>query len=326
VVEYICPRCKDEGYVHGWQGTVFDLSSYLDSEATGNRGFCIPIETYPDLCRIEGLSDEARAVLASGVYYGDEIVLSGQPDQLRDLAMAVARGVEQMPGPQRRATLYAALERMAAPVGPAAVDLEDVPLTPPRLDATPEDTGSEPDEPMAAAGEAAPLSAAPAEHAATGSRPIGQAGPRPHDEHREPVGDAPQLPDMEHPGSTPADVSLGYAWPLPRALQRWAVIVHPKQPFLDWVAETCGGDREEYEHVYEARIYLLKNCKSIAQAERRLRKEYLRILEAEIATCAFDPTPWPQDRTFKMFRDWFQYEFCTYVVDLADGSLVSDEG
>jgi hypothetical protein len=37
-----------------------------------------------------------------------------------------------------------------------------------------------------------------------------------------------------------------------------------------------------------------------------------------------DQLKWPENRTYKMFTDWFDIEFCSMVLDLEDADITKE--
>ena len=58
---------------------------------------------------------------------------------------------------------------------------------------------------------------------------------------------------------------------------------------------------------------------------RLLAKGFDIIFEAELEGWYTLELAWPQQRTFAMFREWFQITLCSCIEDLCEGPIVDDE-
>lgn len=107
------------------------------------------------------------------------------------------------------------------------------------------------------------------------------------------------------------------------ALNRCAVSVVPRQPLLDWAAglglELPGAAARE------AGLYLLPPYATDAEAEVLLRRAHAVIFATELAVWCPVQHLWPQDRSYGVFRRWFEPRFHPLVQDLvAGGQFTAD--
>jgi hypothetical protein len=107
-------------------------------------------------------------------------------------------------------------------------------------------------------------------------------------------------------------------------LNRGALIVRPKQPYLDWAA-TLDGSGVVPDVTGEQTVYLIPSFEDDDEAERILKKVYAEIFERELDGWHTDETAWPQNRTLAMFKKWFQVELHSVVEDLCGYELADDE-
>ena len=108
-------------------------------------------------------------------------------------------------------------------------------------------------------------------------------------------------------------------------LNRAALIVRPKQPFLDWAAGLDdSGLVPDVES--EKTVYLIPEFESDEEGLRVLKRVYAEIFERELDGWHTDPSAWPQKRDFKTFQQWFSVELHSVVEDVVDDALIDDEG
>lgn len=106
-------------------------------------------------------------------------------------------------------------------------------------------------------------------------------------------------------------------------LNRSAVIVTPKQPFLDWLrrVDPTSADITMEELKSEPTLYLLPDCEDDEHMVAHVRKASARIFEDQLDGWYRDETTWPTDRSFGAFRRWFDYQAHTLMLDLCGTPL-----
>lgn len=83
-------------------------------------------------------------------------------------------------------------------------------------------------------------------------------------------------------------------------VNRSAVVVKPKQPFLDWLhtADPTSLGLTLQELVREPAIYLIPECDTSAEVDEVLRELCEEIFIEQLAGWFNDRTTWPRDRGF----------------------------
>lgn len=61
------------------------------------------------------------------------------------------------------------------------------------------------------------------------------------------------------------------------------------------------------------------------QFEELLAEVYDIIFKRELYSWHRDETAFPENRTFAMFREWFDVEYHTIVIDLLDEEIVAED-
>ena len=107
-------------------------------------------------------------------------------------------------------------------------------------------------------------------------------------------------------------------------LNRSAVVVKPKEPFLDWLhtADPTSHELTLQELVREQTIYLIPECDTGAEVDQALRELCEEIFTEQLAGWFNDETTWPQDRGFEVFCYWFDFRYHSMLVDLCDDPLI----
>jgi len=110
-------------------------------------------------------------------------------------------------------------------------------------------------------------------------------------------------------------------------INRGAIVIKPRQPFLDWLRALPDPDLTiTLEQVREdSSLYLLPDWDSHEGLQRFLTQCCADIFEQELAAWSKDASTFPENRAWPVFRDWFDVEAHSMVVNLMDGPLIDDE-
>lgn len=95
-------------------------------------------------------------------------------------------------------------------------------------------------------------------------------------------------------------------------IDRTAILVKPLQPFLDWYLNLYPDDMQEFEGVKMFRTYLIDDSKD---PEAWLKAKFDKIFKEELDAVHYNKKQWPQKRSFKMFKEWFEYHIVLDVYD-----------
>jgi len=110
-------------------------------------------------------------------------------------------------------------------------------------------------------------------------------------------------------------------------INRALIVLKPKAPFVTWVNATEDGDLtytlEEVRS--DSTAYLIPEVDNDNQFKQYLRRHYSALFESELADWLRDEERWPRERDFKTFLKWFDVEFHSVIVDLADEGLFLEE-
>ena len=111
-------------------------------------------------------------------------------------------------------------------------------------------------------------------------------------------------------------------------INRSAITVRAKQPFLDWLRNLPDPVDPEFtlDRVNcEPHVYLLPEYEMINEQEQLLEQFYDIVFELELEGWWTDETDWPSHRDLEMFKQWFDVEFQSMIQDLTDEPLIDDE-
>jgi hypothetical protein len=72
-------------------------------------------------------------------------------------------------------------------------------------------------------------------------------------------------------------------------------------------------------------LYLLPQYTYISEQNGILEKYHDIIFEQELNGWWTDPSDWPVNRTYSMFKEWFEFIFHSMIEDLEYDALIDDE-
>ncbi len=111
-------------------------------------------------------------------------------------------------------------------------------------------------------------------------------------------------------------------------LNRAALILRYKQPFVDWINAADPSPTSYALTVAEVNqehtVYLVEVEDEDELAEW-LARNHQELFEEELKGWYTDPALWPRDRSLKMLKEWCSFELNTVVVDTGESPLRDDE-
>ena len=100
---------------------------------------------------------------------------------------------------------------------------------------------------------------------------------------------------------------------------RCAVTTIAKQPFKDWLDSLPDMlDLSLAEINNDNQVFLLPYFSSHDETEGLLEEFFEEIFEKWLAGYWTNPVHWPEDRSWKVFHEWFFVKFHSMITDLVD--------
>jgi len=96
-------------------------------------------------------------------------------------------------------------------------------------------------------------------------------------------------------------------------IDRNAIVLIPKQPFINWINETYPDDKMTLNQK-ESFVYLVSS--SYDNLEEWLKKNYKMFFIMELENWSTDKKDWPKKYTYKMFQQWFSVSWSEMVYDI----------
>jgi hypothetical protein len=107
-------------------------------------------------------------------------------------------------------------------------------------------------------------------------------------------------------------------------LNRSAVAVIPKQPFLDWL-NAVDDEGQLTLAAMQKTLYLVPDYEDPEDAEKVLRKVCDEIFCRELFSWHTDESVWPRNRSLLVFKQWFDVEHFDLVEDVGRVPIMNDE-
>ena len=111
------------------------------------------------------------------------------------------------------------------------------------------------------------------------------------------------------------------------SINRTAITIKPKQPFIDWI-NTPPDDSHNYtleEITRDNTTFLIPQYDNPDSITRYIRKHYSFLFEWELWGWITDETYWPNNRTWKVFQEWFEVQVSSEVFDMVDKTIEKEE-
>ncbi len=107
--------------------------------------------------------------------------------------------------------------------------------------------------------------------------------------------------------------------PTPRNLNRMAAVLKPKQPMLDWLQASPGWDHPltlAELRGDECLVLLTPDFDFVSDSRRYVEQHFRQVFELELGGWFQDPALWPKPLTLRLFREWFDIELHSMLIDL----------
>ena len=110
------------------------------------------------------------------------------------------------------------------------------------------------------------------------------------------------------------------------AVNRSAVVIKMKQPYLEWTNSLPDSDDMTLDRLNrENNIYLVQEYDTPAHLESIIKSIYSEIFEAELEAWYRDLELWPKARDYKTFKKWFDVKAHSMVFDMLDQDVGEEE-
>jgi len=112
-------------------------------------------------------------------------------------------------------------------------------------------------------------------------------------------------------------------------VNRAVILVKTKKPFIDWAkyvdTDNILSDKEIEKVLSEYNAYLIKETDDDEEFEKVIKREAGNIFESELLSWSQDESEWPMNRSYKVFREWFEIISTVMVFDTDISLLEIDD-
>lgn len=111
-------------------------------------------------------------------------------------------------------------------------------------------------------------------------------------------------------------------------LNRAALIVRYKQPFVDWInaADPTPTTRSlTLAEVNQERTVYLLEVETEGELARWVARNHRQLFEEELSGWYTDPKLWPPNRSLKLLQQWCSFELHSVVIDTGASAIADDE-
>jgi hypothetical protein len=103
------------------------------------------------------------------------------------------------------------------------------------------------------------------------------------------------------------------------SINRNAIVIKPKKVFFDWVNSIYPED--PIVDPNEGNVYLIKEKETNVAIEKWLQRNFDKIFINELNDWHTDEKDWPQKRNYILFKEWFNVEIHSMILDLEDAAI-----
>lgn len=112
-----------------------------------------------------------------------------------------------------------------------------------------------------------------------------------------------------------------------KSINRNAIVLKPKLTFLDWIRTLPGEVTDvSLEDLREdCNVYLVPEGNDNEQAVRYFQKRCREVFTEELEGWDNEESTWPDDLGWRTFKQWFDIEVHSMIMDLPDEMIEREE-
>ena len=111
-------------------------------------------------------------------------------------------------------------------------------------------------------------------------------------------------------------------------VNRGAVILRYKAPFIKWIKDVDPSENSSEITMSNANedrtVYLITDADA-EDVQGWIRENHVSLFESELEGWYTDDTLWPENRDYKTFKEWFEVECHSVIMDTVGGEINDDE-
>ena len=107
----------------------------------------------------------------------------------------------------------------------------------------------------------------------------------------------------------------------PMVKNRSVVNIYPTKIYLDWLNYIRGSDVCIGISDIEPISFLIKDFDDNSEFENWMANNFQLMFEIRLNYSCIDKSLWPEDRTFYVFKKWFDVRFSNLILDMKTDSI-----
>ena len=110
-------------------------------------------------------------------------------------------------------------------------------------------------------------------------------------------------------------------------VNRAALLLRYKEPFVQWLNESCPDANEpdiSMEEANQDKIVYLLDEEEVDNLEEWISLNHQALFESELDGWNTDESRWPKKRDLELFAKWFEVECHTVLIDAGTGPIFDD--
>lgn len=107
----------------------------------------------------------------------------------------------------------------------------------------------------------------------------------------------------------------------PQVKNRSLVNLYPTKIYLDWLNYIRGSNVSLGLNDIEPISFLINDFDDISEFEYWMPKNFHLMFEIRLNYSCVDKSLWPEDRTFYVFKRWFDVRFSNLILDMKTESI-----
>lgn len=101
-------------------------------------------------------------------------------------------------------------------------------------------------------------------------------------------------------------------------VERSGILIRAKQPYYDWINKLDPEEPLNLKDHPIKNVYLIDSIEEEEEPEAIIERFYEVIFAEELFGLWTDENDWPQDRSVKLFNEWYDWEIIDMAFDIFD--------
>lgn len=104
----------------------------------------------------------------------------------------------------------------------------------------------------------------------------------------------------------------------PSYVDRNVIVVRPKRPFAEWINRITGESKPLAVRRATGTAYFVPEMPDTQALNELVKRYHAFIFADQLSYWTHDEAKIPAARSFNLFKEWFEVEYCLTAVDMVD--------